>query len=621
MKILITERIVEFEKYNFYISLLEDFENNKENLFSLPRYIKDNNLKLRKKYLDWVEAVGSTGAKTSLKEFLVRDGFSFWWSNHINEKCNFSKSEYIDSAIQALALKEIISKTEIKNIFLDFNSLDLFLALKDLLKNENTRIHLLNNKISIQSMGRLVKDYTYILFMPIFGIFSSIFYCFQWWGLKKADTKSWEDYDSDLAFVSYFASFDKNSFSENTFKSNYWGSLPEILESDGVRSKWIHIWLKSNQFKDNISSVEFVNKLNENNENHSKHLILNSLISIKILLRTIFTLLCNTPKILRIFSLVRETWNLENNLWSVHRKDFFDSILGKSAAYNFLLFLLFEKAFHLSSKSSSLVYLQENQSWEIGLIKAFKENSSNKKVFGLPHTTIRFWDLRFSRIYHSFPKSISPDFILSNGSKTRFELQQNGVSRERIIDVEALRYEYLYKNIDKYKEKRNLKEIKILSIGEYEREGTQYQLDMLEQALKIIKSDGIKFTVSLKPHPSTPIDVSKYKSLNVKIRNESLEELMNEFNLAVSSGQTTASVDLYCFGMPVITCINNENLNLNPLEGLPSNISVSSPKELSRSIIDIIQQKERLVVDRNYFNLSLDFHKWKTFLEENIHKK
>ena len=51
MKILITERIVEFEKYNIYISLLEDFENNKENLFSLPRYIKDNNLKLRKKIL------------------------------------------------------------------------------------------------------------------------------------------------------------------------------------------------------------------------------------------------------------------------------------------------------------------------------------------------------------------------------------------------------------------------------------------------------------------------------------------------------------------------------------------------------------------------------------------
>ena len=186
MKILITERIVEFEKYNIYISLLEDFENNKENLFSLPRYIKDNNLKLRKKYLDWIEAVGYIGSKTSLKEFLVRDGFSFWWSNHINEKCNFSKSEYIDSAIQALALKEIISKTGIKNISLDFNSLNLFLALKDLLKYENTRIHLLNNKIFIQSMWRFVKDYTYILFMPIFGILSSIFYCFQWWGLKKS---------------------------------------------------------------------------------------------------------------------------------------------------------------------------------------------------------------------------------------------------------------------------------------------------------------------------------------------------------------------------------------------------------------------------------------------------
>ena len=227
-------------------------------------------------------------------------------------------------------------------------------------------------------------------------------------------------------------------------------------------------------------------------------------------------------------------------------------LIGYLYLYRILLFPLFEKAFHLSSKSSSLIYLQENQSWEIGLIKAFKENSSNKKVFGLPHTTIRFWDLRFSRIYHSFPESISPDFILSNGSKTSFELQQNGVSREKIIDIEALRYEYLYKNIDKYKEKQNLKEIKILSIGEYEREGTQYQLDMLEQALKIIKSDDIKFIVSLKPHPSTPIDVSKYKSLNIKIRNESLEELMSEFNLAVSSGQTTASVDLYCFGQMYI---------------------------------------------------------------------
>ncbi len=234
----------------------------------------------------------------------------------------------------------------------------------------------------------------------------------------------------------------------------------------------------------------------------------------------------------------------------------------------------------------------------------------------MPHTTIRFWDLRFSRIWADYPAKLQPDLIASNGNISTKELLKNNVPRETIHEVEALRYEYLEPLNNRYLKKEFFnKKINILSIGEYERSGTIFQLTMLNDAIKKLSSSKFSFSITLKPHPACIIDESLFPDMNIKTSLSNLSNLVKDYDLAVSSGQTTAAVDLYCYGMPIITCINFQGLNLSPLEGLDGAHSICSSSELSQSILDIIESDNKsFQFKRNYFNHDRFLSGWSKLL-------
>ena len=87
---------------------------------SMPKVIEQNADELKKQYLKFVYDIGikKLNGETVIDHMQIREGFNYWWMTLIVEKCNYSKSTWINDAIRLLAFEKIIKKESIHKITL-----------------------------------------------------------------------------------------------------------------------------------------------------------------------------------------------------------------------------------------------------------------------------------------------------------------------------------------------------------------------------------------------------------------------------------------------------------------------------------------------------------------------
>jgi hypothetical protein len=86
-------------------------------------------------------------------------------------------------------------------------------------------------------------------------------------------------------------------------------------------------------------------------------------------------------------------------------------------------------------------------------------------------------------------------------------------------------------------------------------------------------------------------------------------------NDAVFVGPTTsAAIDAYCCGKPVITLGNSNTLNLNPLRGFYDSVIVYTPSEFTNEIIRLSKRQSLKPEVLDIFNLDYNLHLWKSLL-------
>ena len=135
---------------------------------------------------------------------------------------------------------------------------------------------------------------------------------------------------------------------------------------------------------------------------------------------------------------------------------------------------------------------------------------------------------------------------------------------ERCIKVEALRYQYL-NNISKINvNKLKRKELgKLLFLGDIQTDTTNQMLVQLEKAFPKLDA---KFEIWIKPHPVSPVDLKKYPNLPSCLALQNLSDLLPEIDVVLASVFTSASLDAFCFGLPVINYLVPDNFNFSPLK-------------------------------------------------------
>ena len=153
-----------------------------------------------------------------------------------------------------------------------------------------------------------------------------------------------------------------------------------------------------------------------------------------------------------------------------------------------------------------------------------------------------------------------------------------------LVEVEALRYLHLSDIIVEAASATMSKKgtMRVLVLGDYLFSNTQRQINLLAQAAPSLP---VAMIITVKPHPACPIHAVDYPSLCMTVTMEPIAKLLAECDVAYASASTSAAVDAYCAGVPIVTMLDKNTLNLSPLRGFEGVIFAGKPEQLAAGLI------------------------------------
>ena len=603
---------------NATILLWQRFDN-ENNEISIPNLVEKNSDYLRTKYLEWIYKIGNTrvNCKTIIDILKVRDNFSAWWMSLISEKSNFAKSDYIDEIIKLILLDELVKSNCISKLIIYSYNNKLINVLRKYCKRKEIIFKAekfnLNKKIIEQNF---LKKSFYLLPHSFRGLSWLIYKILYTRPLQGVGIENWKKMNKKFIFISYLFNM-KGSDCNRFLNSSYWGNLPKILIKDKKKTTWIHLFVKDKLIKDPSEASILINKLNANNIEQN-HLTLFSFINIHVIRNVLFDwikLNISHRKInyKRNFPMLGDF-----DLRSYYKNDFIDSFVGNTAIDNLLMLNLFEEAFSEIDKECTLTYLLENQGWEMSMLGVCNSKNLNR-IIGFSHASTRYWDLRNfydKREYlnDSILKLPQPDYLAVNSNYAYESFLKMDYPLERIKKVESLRHLYL-NNLIKNKKQiiKTSQPTTVLILGDYLAKNTYYQLDLLNNLpSRLVK----KINFIYKPHPACNLDIRVFKKLNINQINTEIFKLLPKAHIAYCSSSTSACIDSYSYGLPVIIPLDPKSLNTSPLKDFQFVSFIKNTHDLENAIINFSSQNKDSVKQRCIFNLSPNLKDWRNLLYE-----
>jgi len=594
------------------------FDNSESNcVFSIPSLVEKNSDRYRLNFLSIIYDLGKSKInKKSIVDLLeIRPGFSYWWMTLLNEKCNFTKSPQIDNIIKLMALKDLLLEKKYKHFILNSSNKKLANSMFILANQLNIKFEWKKNK---QMKPKRLLIHRVYKFLPctIQGLVWLISYLIAFWRFKGLGINEWKNSNGELTFVSYLFNLNNDSIKNYSFDSQYWTILPKVLKENQKQSNWLHIYERSSLLPNTKSAVAAIKRFNESHKGDQVHTTIHSFISIKLVLSVIK----DWAKLVKLEKLIKKSLKSESSMhWPLLEKDLSDSLLGPIGVSNLLNLSLFEKAIFDLPKQEKGIYLQENHGWEFAFIYFWRRAGHKSNLFGVPHSIVRFWDLRyyFSSKHYELNKKDSmtlplPDLVCVNGQMAKEMYLKGGYPKSNLVEVEALRYLHLIDRVEQKKiSNSELIDHKILVLGDYVKENTIQQMQLLNKA---VKNTSKKNLYIVKPHPACLIIKEDYPEINMVITNNPIPTIIKDCSLVYVSSTTSASVDAYYAGKPVVSVLDSKSLNLSPLKGTDGVTFVSTSKELVKVINEIDQIQISNNKEQKFFYLDHKIPRWRELL-------
>ena len=124
--------------------------------------------------------------------------------------------------------------------------------------------------------------------------------------------------------------------------------------------------------------------------------------------------------------------------------------------------------------------------------------------------------------------------------------------------------------------------------------------------------------ITVKPHPACPIYVADYPSLCMTVTMEPIAKLLAECDVAYSSAVTSAAVDAYCAGVPVVSVLDPNTLNLSPLRGCEGVLLASTPEELTLALTSAAIAPRTRGDQQNFFTLDQKLPRWRKLILDSL---
>tara|TARA_Y100000816_G_scaffold292520_1_gene288293 strand:- start:5541 stop:7397 length:1857 start_codon:yes stop_codon:yes gene_type:complete len=612
MKKIIINCIDEIEDNNEYSSTYY-WNGFGEGKYYLNNFIETNKEEIRNIYLEFIENFENKRKfKSKFSDiFTLNDPNDLWHMSSIYEKCP-NRSYVTSECIKLLAIDKLLSKEKPDLIELITSNININKSIKELC--EKKKINFIcksKNFVHFNSFKNLLKIR---LLKTIYFIFRNFLDCF------KINQKKVKFFKNSICLVSYLINFkiiEKKG--DHIFFSDYYNDLPELLINHDLKINWLHFEVNKMLTRKFNQSQNINSRLDNQNYRHS---IVGNMLDFGVFFSSLVVFIKITFKIILIRK-IKDLFDVENtnvNFSYFLKDDWVSSSRGSQLFFSIIMIKLFDKLFSKMPRQNFGIFLLENQAWEKAFLSAWKRYSHGKLI-GIDHTTglLRYWDLRFYKS-KSFFRSIEsskylPDFFGVNGPASKDNLLKSGFPKTRIIENDALRFNYLQKYIDlsqKHVEFNN----KILLIGDIDYYSTKKLLDDVQEISNFLDK---KTKLIFRPHPGT----KKIKNLinsatkkNFSISELPLIEEILKSDTIIVAGSSSVSVESYLLNKNVLVYLDRQKLNINPINSVKSIKFTSDAK----SLLQAIKNKSLAVSTRknNLFWLNLDLNKWKSIIESKL---
>lgn len=585
--------------------------------YSIPRRVEEQADALRARFLAWIYYLGEAqiDGKRLVDHLALRPGFSYWWLTLQVEKC-YVKSGRLSDAVKLLAFEDLIADHSASKVILA--SGDKVLASVFRLwcrrSGQNFEWRRLSKLTGRESISRRLYQ---SLPHGLQAVLYLLRYIYQRWPLRQERKSLKVESGAQVTIVDILTHLDSNAVATGRFGSNYWTNLIGVLERDARKVNWLHHYFRHDAVPTTRHARDLINRFNQSSVSTHSHATLDSAMGWRVICGAVRDYGRLVLAELRVRKVRRHFRPIGSSvdLWPLFKQDWHSSMCGTIALANSLFLNLFERTLKQLPHQELGVYLQENQGWEKAFAYAWKA-AGHGRLVGVPHSTIRYWDLRYfldPRSYQRTGENVLPlpDVVALNGPAAIAAYQQGGFPKELIVEVEALRYLYLADLPLKRKPVRRLKRdsLRVLVLGDYLPSITHQQMQFLAEAAPLLPP-GICYVV--KPHPNCPVRASDYPTLQIQVTGASLSDLLSDCDVAFTSNITSAAVDAYGAGVLVLSVLDGGAFNMSPLRGLGGVIYVTSSRELAHALSHTLESKGRSA--EAYFCLDKQLPRWRSLL-------
>ena len=556
--------------------------------WSLPRLVEEQADTLRARFLAWIYELGETriGDVRMVDHLALRPGFSYWWMTLLAEK-SYGKSSRLADAVKLLALEDLIGAHSAGRLILASGDKTLAHAIRLLCLNTGLTFEWRRLRAPTEGEALVRRLYRSLPYMVRAG-FSLVRYLKQRWPLRQKGRRSPQHYRGEPTCIDYLIHLAPKAVSSGRYGSNYWTDLIGVLDADAVEVNWLHLYVAHQAVPSAAQARDLVARFNQNGAGVQFHACLDEVLGWSAIVGT----LRDYGRVLKAGAcLGRARYHFRPagskiDLWPLFEQDWHNSLFGATAILNCLFLNILERTLQRMPHQKLGVYLQENQGWEMAFIHSWKA-AGHGHLIGMPHSTVRYWDLRYFSDPRAYLRSGNsdlplPDQVALNGPVSMAAYREGGYPEDQMTEVEALRYLYLadfsHAQISADQPPRPLR---VLVLGDYLPSVTRRQMQWLADAAPDLPAE---YRYTVKPHPNCPVQASHYPQLQLKITNAPLAELLADCDVAYTSNITSAAVDAYSAGVPVVSALEGEWFNMSPLRGLEGVTYVTSPCELAETL-------------------------------------
>ena len=584
--------------------------NSPENVVSLPEYIEKNSERLRNQILEFVYDIGHSKINSiTIQDHLqIRETFSYWWMT-LFASTRWHQSSHITEAIKLLALEELLNGQSWNELVLVSESQNLNDILAEFCAGQKKSFQLGSQSPPRKRQVRFAVEVMSLSVKAHLVLARQIVRLWKVTPLRKGRNSS------QVMIFDHLIRFDTNKAAHGEFASEYWNLLEPMFSESNLKVSWTHQFVKSEKFANQRVAQALLTKLNIGSRN--KHYLFETKPSIKSVRRAAmdYRRLCISGFRIRKISSEFVPKSSSLNLWPLFQKEWNDSLFGTTAIRHCLILSTIEQEITSQSFCPLGIYIMEYQPWEVALIQAWNA-AGHGKLIGVASSPIRFWDLR----YFSDARSITPagletktqiqfrpvpQFLAVNSPISRELLETAGELTSRVIDVEALMYQYLgVHQTDDLNASSG-----ILVLGDFFPEMTERILTMVQSWIELNKGHQDIF---FKPHPANHHPVSNELMSGLIPTALQLSELFKTCSTVIAPSSSTGSLEAMCSGKHTISILDPTLLNFKPLSSMPDDLFVRNSYELQRAM--------RLATDTNksvsqqILHLDPSLPNWKSLL-------